>query len=177
MRGYQGGADPAVVFVASGNRSLSVAVREGDAAGTVQGEADILFQTGTTAGTVLLRLELGTHVAERTLRIPAATVGVESVRTTRMTNSLELRITGFDNTRTCSELAFTFYDRAGRPLGGPVRSAVSDLFQDYFRASSVGGIFAMQALFPVAGDTGEIGGVEIELINSAGKVKTGRAGF
>jgi len=177
VRGYQGGTDPTVVFVASGSRSLNVAVREGENTATVQGGSDIVFQTGTTAGTVLFRLELGTHLVEQSARIPPARVGVESVRPTRMTNSLELRLTGFDNTRTCTELAFTFYDRGGRPLGAPVRSAVSDLFQDYFRASSLGGIFALQALFPVAGDTSEIAGVEVELKNSAGTAKTARASF
>lgn len=169
--------DPAVVFVASGSRSQSVSVNEGDEHATVQGSPDIVFQTGTTAGRIEIRIELGTHTHEIAADVAPAPVGIDSGSGVRITNGLELKLTGFDNTRTASELTFTFYDRSGRIIGAPVHANAGETFREYFRAAKVGGVFAMQAIFPVAGDSAEVASVDVEFKNAAGSGKSQRIEF
>jgi hypothetical protein len=169
--------DPAVVFASSGSRSQSVSVNEGDEYATVQGSPDIVFQTGTTAGRIEIRLELGTHTHEIIADVAPAPVGIDGGSGIRITNGLELKLTGFDNTRSASELTFTFYDRNGRIVGSPVSANAGEIFREYFRTAKLGGVFAMQAIFPVAGNSADVASVEVEFKNAAGSGKSQRIEF
>lgn len=170
-------ADPAVMFLASGSRIQSISVNEGDSFATVQGSPDIAIQTGTTAGTLAFRLELGAHTHEAAVNLAQIPVGIDSAAGTRITNGLELKLTGFDNTRSAGEMVFTFYDPAGRVIGAPVRADAAAIFRDYFNTATLGGIFALQAIFPVAGNSADIATMEIEIRNAAGTAKSERVQF
>jgi hypothetical protein len=165
-------SDPAVMFLASGSREAAISIREGDT------ELSQVLQTGTTAGDLTVRLALDGHTYEAVARIPASSVSVEDAVGVRTTNGIQIRLDGFDNTRSASRIAFTFYDGAGNMLGGaPVSADVAGLFAQYFESSPIGGLFALRALFPVTGDPAGIGAVEVEIVNSAGSSKTSKINF
>ncbi|MBK5291780.1 MAG: choice-of-anchor D domain-containing protein, partial [Acidobacteriia bacterium] len=159
--------DPAVVFLPSGSRTIPVNIREGD---TNMGEFQ--FQTGTTAGEIRFRIEMPGQVgvAQTTATtVSRAMVSMDTTRITRGSNSLQVEIIGFDNTRTASRLTFRFFDRAGSPLAGdPILAEVAEAFQRHFRDTSVGGVFLLRASFPVTGDSSQLSAVEVEMENSAG---------
>ncbi len=80
-----------------------------------------------------------------------------------------MSVSGFDNTYSASQLAFTFYNTTGQvvPPGAINVNATSD-FQQYFAATQQGGMFALLATFPVTGDTTQIVAVDIQVTNSVG---------
>jgi hypothetical protein len=108
-----GADDPAVLFPLTGSRTIPVSVVEGDTAARFGALSAVEFQTGTTAGMLLFTLQLGGFTDQATVTVAPAPVHLEAVSAARSGNSLELRISGFDNTRTTGGLAFTFYDRSG----------------------------------------------------------------
>ncbi len=84
-------------------------------------------------------------------------------------SELDFQLTGFDNTRSASTVTFTFHDSSGNILAGPFTVDESSLaFRQYFAASNDGGLFALDAVFPVSGDTARIASIEIDLTNSQG---------
>jgi len=91
---------------------------------------------------------------------------------------LEIRITGFDNTRSLGSLSFTFYDAAGNAIApGAIRADATKDFAGYFAGSGLGGIFLLRATFPVNGNTSGVASCEATLTNSAGTAKTQRSFF
>lgn len=166
--------DPGVAILPAGSREVSYPVEPGDYG------RDVTIQTGTTAGRIRLRLEeAGRLMGESApIDIPAAPVRLSSVTATRQSGSVEISISGFDNTRGASEVLFTFYSGSGQPLGaGPVRASIRDQFEQYFRDSAVGGLFRMQAVFPVTGDASALAGVLVEMQNPAGSSRSERITF
>jgi hypothetical protein len=175
-----GGApdDPAVQFVSSASRTISLSISEGESAAKSGTQSEILFQTGTTAGTLTLRLNAGFQSQEASATIGAAPVRIDSVRALRSTTGIEITCAGFDNSRSTSQAAFLFFDRAGKPINSePIRAAVADSFTRHFAASQLGGLFSLQAVFPVAGDSSQISTVEVSLTNSQGVSTPFRATF
>jgi hypothetical protein len=170
--------DPAIVFAGTSARTVTVNVIEGETLAKVGSQSEILFQTGTTAGTITLRLEAGFRSTEISATIPAATPRLDSIRTSRSATQVDVACTGFDNTRSPSEVAFRFFDRNGRPLNAePIRAAVAEQFRQYFTSSQLGGVFLLRAVFPVAGDVSQIGAVEATLTNAQGTSTPLRATF
>jgi hypothetical protein len=166
-----GPADPAMGF-ASGGRTATFTFSPGDT------QAAMLFQTGTTAGTLTFTAQLGGATDRQTVTIPAAPVGITATQAVRSPGSIELRVTGFDNTRTVGALTFTFYDAAGSPVApGAIRADATTDFARYFQTSDLGGIFLLRALFPVTGDASGINAFEVQLTNSAGTARTARTAF
>jgi hypothetical protein len=105
-------------------------------------------------------------------------VSLDSSSGVRRTSDVDVSLTGFDNTRSISTLAFTFFDSAGRTIQpGVLRVDASADFQRYFQAGSAGGMFAMRATFPVSGDATKVVGVEVEITNAAGVTRTQRLAF
>ncbi len=161
--------DPAVQFLLNASRSVPLAVKAGDTAALFGDAAEAVFQTGTTAGAIVFSLRLGAHTKEATVTLPPQPVAIDAGSYTRVPTGIELRLTGFDNSQSASQVAFTFFDRAGRPLTPePLRAAVEKPFREYFRNNHVGGMFSLLASFPVAGDVSLIGSVDVEFINHAG---------
>jgi hypothetical protein len=167
-----GAADYAAVF-SNGLRSAGFTVAPGDDRAYFGDQPSIRFQTGTTAGTLVISMRTGAFSDERLVEIPPASVSLSQVEAARAGTGLEVRVTGFDNTRTAGPLAFTFYDKSGAPIPpGTIRVDGSADFGRFFQASELGGLFQLKAAFPVTGDASGIDSVEVELENSTG---TGQA--
>lgn len=172
------GDDPAIVFVNGGSRTLRFTVAEGETAGRFGTEAFATFQTGTTAGTITFVARLGGYTVRSSVTITASPVAVDSGAARRTAGGVELEVRGFDNSRSVSEVAFTFFDTGGRILPGqPIRSQVAEPFRDYFQTSGAGGMFSLTAAFPVTGDASLLGAVEVRFTNSAGVSEARRISF
>ena len=172
-----GAADPAVQF-AQGSRTVSFTVAPGDDRAWFGERASAAFQTGTTAGTLVFSVTLGSAGDQQSVEIAPGPVGVSAVAAVRTPAGVEVRVSGFDNTRTAGPLAFTFFDRAGAPIPpGAVRADGSAEFGRYFQQSEAGGTFLLRAAFPVTGDAAFIDAVEVELTNSAGTARSTRTKF
>jgi hypothetical protein len=167
--------DPAIRFIASGGRILPLVVKEGDTTAQIGSGLSSTFQTGTTTGVIVFTVKLGDYNDQFTFPLAPLPISIDIATLSRRTGTLDVAITGFDNTRTSGKCTFTFYDTGGHVLQpGPIRADWSDLFSNYFRSSRVGGMFAMRATFPVSGDASGIGSVEIEMTNSSGVARTSR---
>lgn len=173
--------DPGVRFLSSGGRALSVVTRrDDDSIWLTNNVKDPVFQAGTTAGEILFTLQIGGHKVTYTMPIAPAPVTIDTALAGRRSQDLDVTITGFDNTRTVSQAAFTFFDTSGRPIGpGAILADVRRDFERFFSAASkeTGGVFTMRASFPVQGNVAQIAGVEIELTNSSGSSRTQRLTF
>jgi len=164
--------DPAAFFVGNSSRSMSVPVNAGLVA-----PLDVVFQTGTTAGSIVFTVLVGTQTLQATTTISGAQPGIEKVSVVRGANTLQVDVSGFDNTRTASTLDFVFYDRAGVAVTAPIRADASNAFRQYFQQSTVGGMFLLRAVFPTTGDASQIAAVEVSASNSSGMVKSPRTSF
>jgi hypothetical protein len=142
------------------------------------GQTTLGFQTGTTAGTILFTVEAGGFTDQVVVGIGPEGIRIDKASGTRRAGSLEVQISGFDNTRTVSNMDFTFYSTQGQPLPGmPIRVPVARDFERWWQESKLGGIVGFRASFPVTGDATQIGSVEVEIINSVGTSSTQRLSF
>jgi len=170
--------DPAIQFLASGAREIALSVAEGAQSATVDGSAETTFQTGTTAGTLVFTVRLGDRTAQALLRVAPAAAAIDAKRAARASNALDVQIAGFDNTRTVSKLRFRFFRANGSAVNPePIDAEVGPEFRRFFESSVAGGLFALRAVFPVAGSAAEVTGVEVEIVSGAGVAQTGRIGF
>jgi len=180
--------DPAISF-ADGTRSASFTVAKGATAGQFVSGPLLSFGTGTTAGTLTFTVTLGSNTAQTAVTIPAATAGIDAAVAARnaacdatlsycTTSNVELEINGWDNTRSASQLVFTFFNASGDPIApGNIVVPVASAFQQYFAGSALGGVFGIHALFPVNGDSIQVAAAEVQVRNSAGTVRTSRIVF
>jgi hypothetical protein len=157
---FTGPADPTVAF-ATGSRTATFSIVPGDT------QALLPFQTGTTTGTLAFTVQLGTATAQQSIAIAPAPPAVSASQATRSPGSIEIRITGFDNTRTLGPLTFTFLDGTGKSLAS-LRSDAAQDFAKYFAASNLGGAFLLRAVFPVTGDVTQVAACDVTLGNSIG---------
>jgi hypothetical protein len=170
--------DPAVGFLGPVGRVVPFTVEPGAETARFAGRGEIELQTGTTAGKLILTARLGPHSEEAAVALAALPVAIDALRAARSGGGLELNLTGFDNTRSASRVAFTFYDREGRVLEpGTIAVEAGAEFRRYFEGSALGGVFALRAVFPVSGDAGRVAGVEVEIANSAGAARAPRVSF
>jgi len=172
--------DPAVLFPSTGNRFATFSVKEGESVARFNGQTSLLFQTGTTAGTLVFTAKLGDYTETASATIVPAIVGLDSVRGLRSGSSLEIQIVGYDNARSLSKLAFTFYDKSsGAVQPGQVTVDVTSALRNYFDSSQkeVGGVFLLRAVFPTTGDSSGINSVDVELTNSSGVARPARIQF
>jgi hypothetical protein len=168
---FRGPADTAIGF-AAGGRTVNFPISPGDV------QAVLPFQTGTSAGVFTFTAEIGGTSDHQSLTIAASTPGIATTEAVRTATGVELRITGFDNTRTLSALAFTFYDATGKTVApGTIRTDAASDFARYFAGSDLGGVFAIRAVFPVTGDAHAIVSCETTLTNSSGSSSTQRTFF
>jgi hypothetical protein len=153
-------------------------VAAGDLAARFGDTTEAVFQTGTTAGTIVLVAEIGGYTEQTSIAIPSSAVKLDRSTATRNGNALELQVTGFDNTRSAGGLTFTFYDRQGNTVQpGAIRVNAAEDFRRYFDASKLGGTFSLRATFPVAGDASKIDSVEVEFLNANGSARSSRLRF
>jgi hypothetical protein len=170
--------DAAIQFLANGRRQVTVTVAQGEEVARVNGQTVILFQTGSTTGDLTIQLDLGFQVLRSAVSLGPLPVRVDAARASRTPTGVELSVDAFDNTRTATHVSFTFYDRGGNALSGhPIRMNIADAFANWWRQSGLGGVFALHAAFPVAGDAGQLSAVLVEFENSAGKAGASRLSF
>jgi hypothetical protein len=168
---FLGSTDSGISF-ASGGRSATFPIAPGDV------QAVLPFQTGTSAGVLTFTAQIGSASDQRSVTIAAAAPGITAVQGVRSSSSLEVLITGYDNTRSLGALSFTFYDANGNAIGpGAIGADASGDFAKYFAGSDLGGVFLLRAVFPVGGDATQVASCEATLANSAGSAKTQRTSF
>jgi len=168
-------ADPGIVF-ASGGQSATFGVLIGQAQAYFGTATTLPFQTGTTAGTLTVTAQLGSNSVQQSVIISPAPVGFTAIEGVRSAGTVEVDLTGFDNTRSAGALAFTFYDAAGNQVAPPVQANGSAEFASYFQTSA-GGAFALKAVFPVLGDTSQIASFQAVVTNSVGMAATALTNF
>jgi hypothetical protein len=163
--------DPAITFIATAGRELNIDVAAGSQTAAYNGEPGILFQTGTTGGTVTFTVAFpDTATYTQSFTIPATTVQITSVQANRESPNLLVTVSGYDNTYSAGELSFTFLDTAGKAIGSPIQSNAAASFQGlYFTGNTSGGLFSLQANFPVTGDVTQVGSVTVGVTNSLGQ--------
>jgi Abnormal spindle-like microcephaly-assoc'd, ASPM-SPD-2-Hydin len=162
--------DVAIQFLSGPLRIATVAIAVGATSATIGGESSMPFQTGTTAGTITFTLTL-TNVApqQATLIIPPAPINLDSITAVALFGSINVAFSGFDNTYTASQIAFTFYDITGQALPqGAIDVNAATAFQQYFSTTQAGGSFQVLAMFPVSGNEAEVGFVTVQVVNSLG---------
>ena len=165
---FRGSADPTVTFM-NGGRTAPFAIAAGDTRVTLP------FQTGTTAGTLVFSVLLGDFADTVSLQIPTAPPVLTQVQGSRTAGGIEVRITGWDNTHSASQIVFTFYDAAGSAIApGAIRLNGSSEFSRFYATSDVGGSFGLRAVFPVTGDALLVSSVEVSLSDLVGTVKSAR---
>ncbi len=170
--------DPAIGFLQGEGRRLAVAVEKGSRDVLIEGAAEAVFQTGTTAGEIQFRAKIADKKATAGVTLPPEPVRIDSASWTPTATGLELRLNGFDNTLSTAAVSFQFFDTRGRPVTQePIRANIAAAFRDYFATSYVGGLFSLSAAFPVAGDASLLGSVEVRFDNSAGTSKLVRVQF
>ncbi len=167
--------DAAIMFPATGSRTIPFTVSKGETVARFAGSADAEFQTGTVAGNITFTVILGPHQEQLIAEVPRAPVVLDNARSTRAASGIEVRLTGYDTSRSASILSFTFFDLEGHTVQpGMLQADASREFQQYFESTTLGSVFALRAVFPVQGDSSQIGSVDVELANSLGTTRTGK---
>jgi hypothetical protein len=170
--------DPSVVFAATGSRSLPYTIRQGDTQVLLNGQPSAVFQTGTTSGKI--RFTLSSNLTLQgdpttVLTIPPAKVAIDTAFGDSRSGFVDVQIVGYDNTYSTGAMSFTFYDTSGRALNnGTISADFSSSFRGYFSKSGAGGMFKAGITFPVNGDVTQLGGVDVQISNSAGSTATQR---
>ena len=168
---FIGPPDPAIAF-ASGGRSATFPIAPGDV------QAVLPFQTGTTAGVLIFTVQIGGASDQRIVTITPDPPGITTAQGVRSAGAVEVRIVGFDNTRSMGAISVTFYDVSGSPIApGTIRTDASSAVTKYFAGSDLGGVFLLAAVYPVTGDVTRVASCDATLINSAGSSRTQRTTF
>ena len=180
--------DPTITF-ADGTRSATFTVAEGESAGKFAAGPSVSFGTGTTAGTLAFTVTLGAQTAQTNVTIPAAVIGIDAAVAARnvacaptllycTTTNVELQVNGWDNTRSTSQIVFSFFDSSGNAIApGNITVAAATAFQQYFAGSDLAGVFGLHALFPVNGDSNLVVAALVQFTNSAGTVQSAKITF
>jgi len=172
--------DSAVQFVATSKRVASFAVSAGSAVITLNAQPNIVFSTGTTAGTLTFTVDPGifglSGSPSTSLTTLPGPIAIATSGATSRANQLDVVISGFDNTYSVGAMSFAFFDRNG----GSITTLSADFttnFRAFFQNQTAGSSFLMRLSFGVTGDVSKIGAVEVALNNSVGMVRTPRLNF
>lgn len=163
--------DPAVLFLAVNGRQMQVTVAAGTQNGTFNGQTALTFQTGTTAGTITFTLTFPNKAPiTQSFTIAPEKVQISSATAIRQAPYVVITLNGFDNTYSAGKLSFSFNDLNGHPLTPtPILvDSSADFSRYFFQNDTAGGAFALQAKFPVTGDTAQVGSVTVQMTNSSG---------
>ena len=173
--------DPAVMFVETSSRQIKFCVVEGQTTVMLNGQAFATFQTGTTAGRIRFTVSgIASGFAadsEATVILAPAQIVIDKAISARFADRVELVLAGFDNTLSIGAMNFRFYDLSGQPLTGAITADFSSAFRDFYTRSPGGSTFQITLRFSTTGSSALVGGLEAELSNTAGTVRTTRLGF
>ncbi len=166
--------DPAIVFTSTGTTTAPFTSIPGQSAAAFGTSSSLTFQTGTTAGTLHIQAEWGYSEDQIDIQLQASPVVIEAIVATRAANTLDVTVTGYDNTRTAGRLSFSFFDSQGAFIGTPITADFTELFSSFFFQADYnsGGIFKMDAQFPVTGGANNVNAVQVDLMNSAGDAQS-----
>ena len=181
--------DPTVTF-ANGTNSATFTVAQGASSGQFAGAPSVSFGTGTTAGTLVFTVTLGSNPPQTTnVTIPVAVIGIDAAVAARnvecdpaliycTTTNVQLQINGWDNTRSASQLVFSFFNSSGAAIQpSPITVSAATAFEQYFAGSDMAGVFGLYALFPVTGDADVVVAAQVQITNSAGTVQSASITF
>ena len=163
--------DPGVVFLATGTRSLPFSISQGSTLISIGGQTSAMFQTGTSSGRIRFTLSGIPTAGDPTtlLTIPASPISTDIATATRRTGNLDIQLIGLDNTYSAGIVTFTFLDHTGQALPpGAIHADFTQDFRTFFTKTQTGSAFQVRVTFPVTGDASGIGGVDVQLTNSAG---------
>ena len=173
--------DSGIQFISTGSLTVPFTVTQGDTAARFGSADNAVFQTGTTAGDLTFKLTFDAPdnaSTEKTITISRGPIAIDSTHAQRTSAGLDLKLSGFDNTRSASKIIFTFFDQSATALSpGPIAVESSAAFQQFFGKSDLGGVFGLHAFFPVMGNPAQVDSVQIEFVNSAGSLQTGKVRF
>jgi hypothetical protein len=165
-----GATDSAIAF-SSGGQSAPFTFSTGDTQAHFGAQTSLAFQTGSTAGTLTINVQLGTQSDQQSIAIQPAVVAVTTAQASRTTGAIEVDLAGFDNTRSAGAVTFTFFDSNGNPIApGAITTNNTAAFAAYFQ-NATAGTFLLKAVFPVTGDATKIAAFQADLTNSAGTTK------
>ena len=171
--------DTAIHFLVPAIRRLSFNFNTGDTVATIGTAKEALFQTGTTAGKLTFSIDFQNATTQLSSTISAHTIAVDSTIANRPNDAqLTIQVTGYDNSKSATQLGFTFYDTAGVtvPPGRITYDATRD-FSQFFAQSKGGGMFSLLAQFPVKGSTTHVAVVDVDLTNSVGTTTLAKLRF
>ncbi len=166
--------DPAIQFIAGG-RTYTQQVPANSTFAT-----SIALQTGTVAGTITVTAKLtanGSNVTPSSLTpvviaIPPAVPVINSVTLARGTNSIQVSIAGYSDTRDIVQAEFQFAAAPGRTLQTTdLIIPAGQLFSGWFQSSgsaAAGGAFLYTQPFSLDSDSGAIAFVTVTLTSTQG---------
>ena len=180
-------ADGGIEFTGTSAATEGFTIQQGSTQAVFESAHPGVFQTGTTAGTITFTVTL-TSGAQFSGAAPTASLSLAplpmyldpgAASAIAVAGALRISLNGFDNTYSAGPMSFTFRDNLGNAIGsGPVSADFTSNFHSYFFTQSAdGGMFAMLLTFPVTGNAGEVGSVDIQLTNSAGTTTVARLPF
>lgn len=165
--------DPAIMFMATGGRTLSISVASGGQNATYNSQSALSFQTGTTAGTITFTVSFpNTTTFTQSFTITPSIVQITSASAVRSNPNLVVTLAGYDNTYSAGQVNFAFYDTSGNAISPIAVNAASDFQSLFFNNNQGGGTFSLVATFPVTGDVTKIGTVAVSISNSIGQANT-----
>ncbi|HEY3740595.1 MAG TPA: hypothetical protein VGL53_12160 [Bryobacteraceae bacterium] len=179
--------DPQIQFLLPAGRKIGFSFNAGDTVATIGTAKSVNFQTGTTAGKLTFSATFQTPPQPVTATIAPQGIAIDSTIANIPNDSqATILLNGFDNTKSITQLAFTFYTVSGTSLAvvppGKITYDATKDFSQFFQTSTAGGMFSLLAQFPVSGMAATsgagaaIGGaailhsVDVEITNSAGTV-------
>ena len=163
--------DPAVVFLATGTRSLPITITQGSTQVAIGGQPWAMFQTGTSSGQIRFSISGISTDGDptRTVSIPPASISLDTASATKRAGSLDIQVIGFDNTYSAGSMSFTFFDSSGKTLApGMIQADFIQDFRAFFTRMQSGSAFQVRVSFPVTGDASGIASVDARFANSAG---------
>jgi hypothetical protein len=177
-----GGGDSTIRF-SNGGREAAFRIAAGGTTAEFD-DGDIVLQTGTVAGTILLSVELNAAGVDLTpspapsfsIRIERGAPVITAASATRNGTALEIRVTGYCTAREITEATFTFKAAANSTLQQsqirvPMDSVASKWFQDP-ASSRFGTQFTFTQTFTVQGDAAAVTPVSVTLANSLASTTT-----
>lgn len=172
------GDDASIVFLPAKNRSAAFTVAAGATEAMFQDSPQLVLQTGATAGTIVLRMTLGTHSEETRITVDGVAVRFDSAKASRGSNIIEINLAGLDNTHSVGTLGFRFYLTDGTPVGGLIEVDAGESFRKYYAANpDAAGTFSLRASFLVSGPINLLDSVDVTVKNANGLTSTGRLRF
>ena len=166
------GDDPAVRLTTG--RLANFSVPAGARLARFDDSDEIVLQTGTLAGTIRLLVKTPGRQVQREFVTLFQPVAVDEARATREGSTLVVALSGFDNSRGAASLSFQFADKAGNPLGSAFTVTPENEWRNYYQTSTLGGLFRIRAVFPVAGDASLVSSVTVAMANAVGRTEVGK---